>query len=48
MAAAWESDGARLGTQFATHAHGHREAADDYLRTDADNASGIDEAGAGL
>lgn len=48
MLAGWEEHGTRFGKHFVTHAEGHREAADRYAATDADGASGIDNAGSAL
>jgi len=46
MLAAWEADGTRFDKDFATHAHGHREAANRYVRTDGASAGAIDGVGA--
>lgn len=45
MLAAWEADGAKFDEHFVRHARGHREAADEYARTDAGSAARIDDAG---
>lgn len=48
MLAAWEADGVRFDQHFDRHARGHREAAPAYSHVDADEANGIDDAGAGF
>ncbi|UEA50377.1 ESX-1 secretion-associated protein [Mycobacteroides abscessus] len=48
MLASWETDGTRFGKHFGTHAEGHREAAAQYMGTDAGNAGRIGAASSDL
>ncbi|MBO0678872.1 ESX-1 secretion-associated protein [Mycolicibacterium sp. S2-37] len=45
LLAAWDSETARLGAAGVRLAEGHRQAAQAYVRTDADGAGWIGEAG---
>jgi hypothetical protein len=48
MLTAWETESTRLGKHFATNAQGHREAATQYVKTDAAGGEEIDDASAAL